>query len=246
MKKVTINAFGKTDIGTVRTSNEDAFASLDEEQFYVLADGMGGHLAGEVASKEAVDFMCRGMHQITQNNFAASGPRLVEDQLKQLIISTNAWVKHLSGTSNIYMGMGTTLCCALFHKKMLYYAHVGDSRIYRLRKSSFTLLTKDHSDIRKTKRGNKKLLTQAVGTQTRVEPDVNSLSIEANDIYLLCSDGLTDFVPSEIVLSILNSKKTVEEKVSNLIDSAKTYGGSDNITAFLLEIEKVHATNIFR
>lgn len=246
MKKFKINAYGKTDIGTVRTSNEDAFASLEEDQFYVLADGMGGHLAGEVASNEAVDFMCRGMHQITQNNFAASGSPHLENQLKDLIISTNTWVKHLSGTSNIYMGMGTTLCCALFHKKVLYYAHVGDSRIYRLRNNTFTLLTKDHSDIRQTKRGSKKLLTQAVGTQVRVEPDVNSLGIQANDIYLLCSDGLTDFVPTEIVLSILNSSKSVEEKVSNLIDSAKTYGGSDNITAFLLEIEKVHATNIFR
>lgn len=258
-KHFSIESFGSSDIGLIRKNNEDSFRLLTQEQFYVLADGMGGHRAGEVASSRAVEYMCSGIQDVIKKY---KNPTPIEDltsQIGSLIENTNLWIHHLGSSNPDFSGMGTTLCSLLFHKNFIIYSHVGDSRIYRLRKGILEQLTKDHlvfyprlirqemiqtgiDDRKESATGvyskQRKVLAQAIGTSLAVIPETSNALAEVEDIYLLCSDGLSDLVPNEEICSLMTSSNDLQVITSSLIERAKEYGGHDNITLVLAKVVK--------
>ena len=238
-----VESYGLSDVGLVRPNNEDVFRVLPESQFYVLADGMGGHNAGEVAALKAVDSMCSSVQLLKENS------RIEEicNLLRAAIAAANEKVYTLSHQNKAYSGMGTTLSCFLLQGEALIYAHVGDSRIYRKR-HKLEKLTEDHS-LRHIMLTNEEqpspelpallfrnVITRAIGTHPYVIPDVGMIPLLEGDIYMLCSDGLTDFVPEKEIEEIMNPNTSLEHIASELIKSALEKGGNDNITVLLVKI----------
>ena len=225
-------SFGISDLGLVRENNEDVFHEIPRHGFFVLADGMGGHKAGETAAKEVVHHLSTS---VCQTFSTASPPHSflpISQMLHGAILQANKWVHQLSQQKEDLHGMGTTLCCVLLHQDSLIYAHVGDSRIYRFR-DNLVKITEDHS---LTPEEKNHMITRAIGTNSHVEPDVNITAIEKNDIYFLCSDGLTDFVPDEEISSILKKHTCIKSAAKRMIEAAKMRGGRDNITILMIRV----------
>ncbi len=245
-----VSAYGLSDIGLVRQNNEDVWDQLQEENFYVLADGMGGHQAGEIAAREAVNELCRSMKKVLKEGQRKKGFQEIREALKNAIQHVNDKIYQLSSESEVLRGMGTTLCCLYLHEEGLIYGHVGDSRIYRLRDKHLKLLTKDHSLLRElVELGQltekqameflyKNIITKAIGTESSVEPTINIGDIHDQDLYLLCSDGLTDLLTKEEIEKILNRSQEIQSAAQHLVDQAKEKGGNDNITVVLILVQK--------
>jgi protein phosphatase len=242
-----------SDIGLIRQNNEDSSKLLKNEQFFVLADGMGGHQAGEVASSETVEQLCQLFHQ-TSSRFQHQGMAQAKQSLKEIIQEVNANIYRLGRENPHLRGMGTTLCCLSFHPEGLIYAHVGDSRIYRLRQGQLEQLTQDHSLLRELiELGQlseqqaeeflyKNIITKAIGTELSVEPSVAQTNLEEGDVLLMCTDGLTDLVCRKEMQELLN-RYPEEEAVQMLVGKAKENGGYDNITIILVKVkEKLSGT----
>lgn len=229
---VLLKSCFQTDIGLVRNNNEDAFESLTEQRFFALADGMGGHKAGEVASHEAVTFMCASIEElfISVNKDASLYTNQLGSLLEEYIKNTNTWIHCLSKKRKAFQGMGTTLSTALFYDSQMIIGHVGDSRIYRLREGRLTQLTKDHSIGRHT-------LTQAIGTSLHIAPQIEVVPVKSGDVYLMCSDGLPDLLSDEEIKKRINPLD-IRSSTDHLIDGAKAAGGYDNITVVLLKVEQ--------
>ncbi len=239
-----------SDVGLVRQNNEDVCGELPECRFYVIADGMGGHQAGEVAAKTAVDTL---LHIVKSGNAKHIFNSPLADTfnfLKNAIELVNAAVFEKGKTSVQWKGMGTTLCFLFFHEQGLIYGHVGDSRIYRLRDHKLEQLTKDHSLIRElVEHGQlserqigdyyiyKNIITKAVGTEPSVEPTMKIAEIQPHDTYLLCTDGLTDLIPAPEIESILNFHTSLSEASATLIQAAKVRGAHDNVSVLLVNVE---------
>jgi len=240
-----IEAFGATDIGLGRLNNEDVWAKMLKEKCFILADGMGGHQAGEVAANEAVVQLLSFIKEEAKHSHTTES---WSQLLKQGIEKTNEWIHELASKDKELEGMGTTLCIALVHEKSLIYGHVGDSRIYRVRKGRIAQLTRDHSLkdelIAKGELDEslgrtfpyKNVITRAIGTQKTVTPDIAQTDIEEGDIYFLCSDGLTDPLADEKILSTILSSSSIKEASEDLILEAKKSGGEDNITLVMIKI----------
>ncbi|NGX37507.1 MAG: putative protein phosphatase 2C-type [Chlamydiae bacterium] len=237
-----IESYGVSDIGLSRLNNEDAFAQLPKENCFILADGMGGHNAGEVAANETVFELCRLVKDETPHTPAAWA-KILNEGIKK----ANAHVFNLATKEKKLKGMGTTLCLALIAQTSLIYAHVGDSRIYRFRKGRLTQLTEDHSlkaeliakgelDESDAAAFPKNVITRAIGTSKTVTPQIQTTSIESGDLYFLCSDGLTDPLNNTQILDIIEDSLTIEEASESLILAAKKRGGGDNITLLLFKI----------
>lgn len=228
-----IEHFGITDIGLNRKSNEDAWATIPKHQFFVLADGLGGHNAGEVASKETVQTLCRKIDHLF-SLFPKSTLSTTEtlSYLKEGICTTNSWIFCLSQENFNLQGMATTLCCFLFHENQILYANVGDSRVYRFR-GKLSRLSLDH---RRLHPPVKNMLTRAIGRQAFVIPHLATDVVSPDDVYFLCSDGLTDYVSEEEIEKILNMENGIEEASSKLVHIAKMRGGNDNITIVMVKI----------
>ncbi len=244
-----IMACGQSDMGLVRQNNEDVWATLPADFFYVLADGMGGHLAGEVAARETVEILCRIVKKkITPVIKGLSLPE-IKDLMRRAICHANAVVFRMSRASHDFRGMGTTVCCLLFHEDSLVFAHVGDSRIYRYREKRLTQLTKDHSlladlvdqgqlDERQASDFHyKNIITKAVGTEPRIEPSVELTDVRVNDLYLMCSDGLSDLVTAQEIETAMSLAMSIEQMAQCLIAMANERGGRDNITVVIAKIE---------
>jgi protein phosphatase len=241
----SIESFGKTDVGLIRNNNEDVFRELPKEKFFVLADGMGGHNAGEVAASRAVEYMCSGIQNFFLNKKDSLELEDIETQIESVIENTNLWVHHLGASNPTLYGMGTTLCSILFFKEFIIYSHVGDSRIYRFRKNSLSLLTNDHTVLAKNQATpenrngvslQRKVLAKAIGTSIFVSPEIKSEKVEVGDIYLLSSDGLHDLVSDTTIESLLKNAEDLNQVASHLIETAKESGGHDNITLLLVKI----------
>lgn len=238
-----LESFATTDVGLVRSNNEDVFRELKREKFFVLADGMGGHPAGEIAATKAVEYMCSEIH-----NFHRKPPQSLHiEELKSKMFSftenTNLWVHHLGISNPKLKGMGTTLCSIFFYQTFAVYSHVGDSRIYRFRNGKLLQLTRDHLvqsepfiEIQNQVSWSKKILTQAIGTSIAISPEVDGDVAMTNDIYLLCSDGLSDLVPFEVIEECISSSNKLPKIGEKLIEFAKTCGGHDNITLVLVRL----------
>lgn len=241
-----INASGSSDTGLVRQTNEDAWGEVPELRFYVLADGMGGHQAGEVAAREAVASMCRQVKKMKKQMTLHEAI----SAFRHAVLHVNTQVFQLSRVDEHLKGMGTTLCCIQFRDQGAVYANVGDSRIYRLRNKVLEQLTTDHSLMRELmdlgqlseSQANdflyKNILTKAVGTEPSVEPSIYTCDIADGDIFLMCSDGLSDPISHAELELLLNAAPTVEDAVKTLVATAKRKGGYDNITVVIIQIHE--------
>lgn len=239
---MTIECFGISDTGLVRANNEDAFAIIADQNCFILADGMGGHNAGEIASNEAVEFLAESVKTLSKNDSTDKWT----SKILQFIKKTNEHVHVLSIRNSKWHGMGTTLCLALIHKETLIYAHVGDSRIYRIRNGVISRLTQDHSlkdeMIAKGETDEsltflyKNVITRAIGTHPNVTADIKTAPYETGDIYFLCSDGLTDSMSDEEIASIILTSSSMKEAAQNLVEEANLCGGNDNITIVIFKI----------
>jgi PPM family protein phosphatase len=249
-----LSAYGLSDTGLVRQNNEDVWGCVPEHHLYILADGMGGHQAGEVAAREAVLYLCSSVRKALEKESGAELPiEEVVRLLRQTIEETNHFVYEISLSHELLKGMGTTLCILYFHDEYVVHAHVGDSRIYRLRNNNIEQLTQDHSllrelvDLGKIKNHEvedflyKNIITRAIGTDVAVEPAINISLIQPHDIYLLCSDGLSDLLSKDEIEDFLRQPIAVEEKVRTLIAAAKQKGGYDNVTVVLVEVIEENA-----
>lgn len=241
-----IKAYAKSDIGKVREINQDYYyisESLDEVQLYMLADGMGGYNGGEIASKLAV----QTAKSYIKNNFQEINKD--RESIVQLIGSAmeyaNMVVYEKAKESKELEGMGTTLEICLIYNNKAFIGHVGDSRIYRIRKEFMRKLTQDHSYVQKlVKDGTitqeeaihhpqKNMLMKALGCNAFVEPDVIVRGFLKEDIFVMCSDGLTNLVEQEEIYKI--AKKDIEQAPKELVEIANQNGGYDNITVVIIK-----------
>ena len=242
MEKPTF--FGGSDIGLGRSKNEDVWVAMPEIGFFAIADGMGGHQAGEIAAKEAID-------SLVQSILSINTPISLL-LLRKAIEEANRWVYKLGKEDLLLRGMGTTLCCIYWTPRAVLYAHAGDSRIYRLKDSKLEQLTEDHSLWTKWKSMNqnsrnsrtpypyKHVITKAIGTKSKADPEIVSISYDPSDVFLLCSDGLTDVVEEKEIEKILLTNLSIKEKGQMLIDEAKKMGSRDNITALIVQFDDTY------
>lgn len=232
-----MKVYQKTHVGKVRKNNEDALLVTDPNIF-VAADGMGGAVAGEVASKILVD---------TVKNFLATVPEpLDENILSKAILKSNAAILREAKENPQLQGMGTTATILYLYKNQAYFAHVGDSRLYRLKNSTLEQMTLDHSYVESLVRQGsltheearlhpmKNLLTQAVGAMEDIQVETGNFSVDGDEIFLLCTDGLTNMIDDDQIKIILSeSSKPAED----LIQAALDNGGHDNITAIVVSVD---------
>jgi len=234
---------GLTHQGMVRINNEDSISTLDKLGVAILADGMGGHQAGEVASSMAVEMVKQFFTEVMGN--ADSTP--IGEQMLESVELANTAVFQLSQERPECAGMGTTLVVCVFIGGKIITAHVGDSRLYRLRENKLEQITEDHSVVQElVSRGfmspeeannsmNKNLVTKALGIEAAVEADLNEQDYQVGDLYLLCSDGLSDVVPDgEIEKSLIENQGNINAAAKVLVDQANTAGGPDNISVVLV------------
>lgn len=242
-----------TDSGLIRAHNEDSVAVSPEFGLAVLADGMGGYNAGEVAASMATASL---RHQIetaltkSPQLFEVEAVELWHQWLQSHIQHVNLDIYEAGLSNEEFSGMGTTLVMALFHGSRILVAHIGDSRLYRLRQDKLVQVTRDHSLLQaeidvglitldEARHAlHKNLVTRAVGVTPFVSADMQELNTEPGDLYLLCSDGLTDMVEDEAIAAVLqNQRHTLEEKAGLLIDAANARGGRDNISVILIRVD---------
>lgn len=239
----------QTDPGRVRENNEDAVAFDDATHVAVLADGMGGYNAGEIASGMATAFIKTELARW----LSEAGPQAQAGQVRRAIEicvdNANRSVFNASHANPQYSGMGTTLVLAVFQGATLLLGHVGDSRCYRWRGNQLVQITRDHSLLQEQMDAglltreqaatspNKNLVTRALGVETEVALEVNEYSVEAGDIYLLCSDGLSDMMDDAAIAQILQNGSSLDHMAGELVSTANENGGRDNITVLLTQVE---------
>ncbi|HUW49621.1 MAG TPA: Stp1/IreP family PP2C-type Ser/Thr phosphatase [Sulfuricella sp.] len=235
-----------TDPGKVRSHNEDSVAADAEAGFAILADGMGGYNAGEVASGIAVTMLAKGLKSALHAGMPEQDAGLA---LASEIGKANAAIYRTAQSQPQYSGMGTTLVSVLFHDNRATVAHIGDSRLYRYRQQQFEQITRDHSLLQEQidsgmvskeearLSSNKNLVTRALGVDPVVEAEIQEHEVLPGDLYLLCSDGLNDMVGDEEIELTLNVLGTnLELAALQLVQMANDNGGRDNISVVLVRI----------
>ncbi|MFC4772488.1 Stp1/IreP family PP2C-type Ser/Thr phosphatase [Enterococcus hermanniensis] len=237
----------QSDIGKRRNMNQDyanVFTNQSGMYLAILADGMGGHLAGDVASKMAVDGLGAAW-----STSSLSQPDKAAEWFVQEIQQVNEAI-YREGTTHLEMqGMGTTIVGAALLNETFVLAHVGDSRAYLIHEGQLRQLTEDHSLVNELlKTGEitaemaavhpqKNVLTRSVGIAGTIKTDISEHECQSNDYLLLCSDGLTNMVSEEVILAIVTSDQSLEDKTKQLINVANEAGGADNITVLLIHFE---------
>jgi serine/threonine protein phosphatase PrpC len=246
-----IEVAGETNVGMKRTHNEDNFSIIEESGLYIVADGMGGHASGEIASKMAVDAM-REFFALTANDPERTWPYKMdrskgyeENRLITGIKLANLRIYESAQRDPRQRGMGTTIVALFAVEDGVYLAHVGDSRVYRIRDAALEQLTEDHSllnDYIKMKRltpdeianfPHKNVIVRALGMKDTVKVDTRLEQPRAGDLYLLCSDGLSGPVTDDELLDVVSSAGDLKSAAARLIAKANENGGPDNITVVL-------------
>ena len=241
--------------GMVRPHNEDAIFADPDYGLVILADGMGGYNAGEVASGIAVKVVSEGLIPDIESGRDMSkvdvqtGLTHAALLLQQQIAAANKGIYEAAQKRPECAGMGTTIVAAIFHGNRVSIGHIGDSRCYRLRGDKFEQLTHDHSLLQEQIDSgqltpeqakyslNKNLVTRALGIEAIVPADIAEYRLEADDVYLLCSDGLTDMVEPGVVHSIVTTKRMqLPQAAADLVDLANTNGGRDNVSVILVHV----------
>jgi serine/threonine protein phosphatase PrpC len=248
--QIQLKSYGASDVGRKRAINEDAFVCDDELGLWVVADGMGGHAAGEVASHEAIDtiygMVKRGKLALAQEGTQTEDRiRAARRMLEGAVQAATYMVFAMAELDSDKAGMGTTISAMMSFGEYVLTAQVGDSRIYRIRDARATQLTEDHTLIAwQIKQGliseeeartsrHRNVITRAVGNRDYVQVDTSAVEVELGDVFLLCSDGLHTYLTAEEVPDLALSGGLVA--VRAFIDLANIRGGRDNITAIIVE-----------
>jgi protein phosphatase len=243
-----------TDPGMVRSHNEDSVAADVANGLFVLADGMGGYNAGEVASGMATTVIITEMqqalgraqpHDVDQKTHKQLAARMVHEQ----VLKANTSIYQAAQSQPQYAGMGTTLVTCLFYDNRVLVAHLGDSRLYLSREGQFRQVTRDHSLLQEQidsglispeqakHAQHKNLVTRALGIDPSVEPEIREYSVRPGDIYLLCSDGLCDMVEDEdINMAVQAFSANLNMAASHLVQMANDNGGRDNVSVILVRV----------
>jgi len=249
--KGKIEITGLTDVGSVRDHNEDAISTETSLGLAILADGMGGHRGGEVASAITVstiyDTLTEKLKKLNEGGIdEKTGYSMESITVHDAIELANSNVFDSSSENSQYRGMGTTVVVVLFYDNRFTVAHVGDSRLYRVRDGVFEQVTRDHSLMQElVDRGfytpeqarkslNKNLVTRAIGIEENVCIDIQEDVTQINDIYLLCSDGLNDMIEDDLIHeTIKRNTDNLEKAATELVEEANRHGGKDNISVIL-------------
>lgn len=252
-----IEVSGQTHVGMKRNHNEDNLLLLPEERLFVVADGMGGHSSGEIASKIAVEEVAE-FFRMTSQDLEITWPYKMdkqrnydENRLATGIKLANMRIFEKASSEQKYKGMGTTIVTIYFAKdNEVVVGHVGDSRVYFFREGKLHQITEDHSllnDYLKAKKltpeeieafPHKNVIVRALGMKDTVLVDINKVEPKEGDIYLLCSDGLSGMVPDKQMEQILQGQPDLEKACAMLIDAANANGGNDNVTCILAQFHR--------
>ncbi|ABF93082.1 protein phosphatase 1 [Myxococcus xanthus DK 1622] len=246
-----IEVAGSTHVGMKRNHNEDNFLMLPEEFLFCVADGMGGHSSGEIASRIAVDELGE-FYKLTSKDQDCTWPFKMdktrnydENRLATGVKLANARIFEKACSESKYKGMGTTIVTVHFSQSAVYVGHVGDSRVYYFRGGALKQVTEDHSllnDYLKAKKlspeeienfPHKNVIVRALGMKENVQVDVSRVEPQEDDVFLLCSDGLSGMVTDAQMQEILQRTPELEKACSQLIDMANAAGGNDNVTCVL-------------
>jgi PPM family protein phosphatase len=237
----------RTDPGLARENNEDSVALDEDTRLAILADGMGGYNAGEIASGMATTFIKSELGRWLSQAGRSAAAREVRRAMEICVDNANRSIFNAANSNPQYSGMGTTLVLGVFGDGRLILGHIGDSRCYRLRGADFVQITKDHSLLQEQMDAglitreqaatstNKNLVTRALGVEDAVLLEVNEHKVEPGDIYVMCSDGLSDMVDDQGIARILGQDVPLEQKVAQLIDAANANGGRDNISVLVAQ-----------
>jgi PPM family protein phosphatase len=247
--KLTFDFCSRTDPGRARENNEDSVAFDADTNLAVLADGMGGYNAGEIASGMATAFIKSEMSRWLAEAGHAATAKEIRRALEICVENANRSIFNAANSNAQYSGMGTTLVVAAFQGNTALLGHIGDSRCYRLRQGKFEQITKDHSLLQEqidagllteeqaANSSYKNLVTRALGVDESVALDVQDIEVEPGDLYVMCSDGLSDMVVDVEIGEILKSQPTLEQMATQLIATANDHGGRDNISVLLVQAQ---------
>jgi protein phosphatase len=245
---VRLTAAGRTDVGTVRSGNEDNFAVAPDRGIFIVADGMGGHAAGEVASEMAVHNVARDLGSVQ-----GMGDEQIADRMRNAIRAANGAIFQRTLTEVDKRGMGTTVTALVLHGARFLIGQVGDSRAYLLRDGSLVQITKDHSYVQEQVDAGyltpeqarthpySNVITRCVGANNDVMPDIYAGTVKPKDLFLLASDGLTGMLEDGELAGVLGSGRAPEDQVTELVAAANRSGGLDNITAIVIRVDTVDA-----
>jgi len=245
---VHITCAGRTDVGIIRSGNEDNFLMVPDRGIFVVADGMGGHAAGEVASEMAVRYVAREL-----GSLRGLGDDQVADRMRTAIRAANGAIFQRTLTEHDKRGMGTTVTTLVLYETRFLIGQVGDSRAYLHRDGRLIQLTKDHSYVQEQVDAGyltpeqarthpySNVITRCVGANSDVMPDIYLGTVKPQDLFLLASDGLTGMLDDPELAQIMNGDRMPQERVDALITEANRHGGLDNITAIIVRIDSVDA-----
>ena len=245
-------AFARTDTGPVRENNEDNMLLMHEEGLFIVADGMGGHAAGEVASEIAVhtikEVLLGGQDpDETRLNRPLDEEESIRERLRYAMNQASIRVRREARLNPSYRGMGTTLTVLLLEDDIAHFSHVGDSRLYLYRYGNLRRLTRDHTVVQNEVDAgrltpelarivpNKNVLTQSIGSHGTVDPDTATRHVEEGDIFMLCSDGLTDPL-DDLALSQIFKETPFPDLAEELVQQALDNGTEDNVTVVVIQV----------
>lgn len=254
MRMAKLEVAYKTDTGVVRSLNEDNILVDEERQIFLLADGMGGHNAGEEASEIAVNTMWNELKNRSKDEIKATREALEKADtppilavLEQAVMKTNKEIWKQAQSNAAKNGMGTTLVASIMQDEFAFFAFVGDSRAYLITDSTIQQISEDHSLVAQLVKSNaitaeeakthpyKNVIIRSLGSNTDIKPDLLCLATQPSDIYLLCSDGLTNMLSDDKILEVILSNP-LKQACEKLIDLANGNGGSDNISVILFKV----------
>jgi serine/threonine protein phosphatase PrpC len=249
---LTLDVAGQTDVGCVRTSNEDSFGYDLDHGIFAVCDGMGGHAAGEVASGMAVQSLLQYFRRYSRGEESTPSDRVSGTisrsamALAEAIQCANHAIWEAAGTNDQQAGMGSTVVSVLVEQDYFSVGHVGDSRVYLIREDAIQQLTEDHSLVAQQRQLGlisleeaktsklQSIITKALGSENTVIPDVDDMIAIPDDVLVLTSDGLTGALSDREIMQTVNSAASLKEACENLIHAAKLAGGMDNITCLLI------------
>lgn len=239
-----------TDPGRARDNNEDSVAFDEESLVAVLADGMGGYNAGEIASGMATAFIKSELSRWLIEAGVLAQPKEIRRAMEICVDNANLAIYNSANANPAFAGMGTTLVLCVFKDGRLLVGHIGDSRCYRIRSGELEQITKDHSLLQEqidaglitaeqaTVSPIKNLVTRALGVEQSVMLEVNEFPVEPDDLYLLCSDGLSDMVADEVIARITCQGLGLDQVAGQLVAVANENGGKDNISVVMIAVKE--------
>ncbi len=241
---MSITSAGRTDVGVIRSGNEDNYLMVPDRGVFIVADGMGGHAAGEVASEMAVRIIARELGDISSRT-----DREASERIRNSIIEANSAIFQRTLSEQDKRGMGTTATAMVVLGDNYLIGQVGDSRAYVLRKGDLLQLTKDHSYVQEQVDAGylspeearthpySNVITRCVGANVDVTPDVYSGALQTGDVYLLASDGLTGMIEDDDLSEMMTKLTEPQQLADALVDEANRRGGLDNVTVIVIRVD---------